>query len=264
MNFKLIREARFLIINYLVVPTLGILVCLLEASGRMKFLHFERFPLWQQKLIIVSNHPSLLEPIILPLMGFPWMNFPWLFSRSWQQFRFSPSWISELVKEFFLWKKYTPANVPDRQNFYEGAFWNVFEGINVPVDRKGGPHGRMGTIFTLKRILENGGRVLIFPEGTRTFKAVRKYGFTSSSGKELGKLRDGAAWLALKTNAKILPIWVEGTDKVLPNNKLPFPRLWHQVVIRIGTPFDIHTDNLKEATSQMSQTLLKLADDDNR
>ena len=104
---------------------------------------------------------------------------------------------------------------------------------------------------------------MIFPEGTRTFKAVRNYRFASSSGKELGKLRDGAAWLALKTNAKILPIWVEGTDKVLPNNKLPFLRPWHQVVIRIGTSFDIHTDNLKEATSQMSQTLLKLADDDN-
>lgn len=256
-----VSEIKFLLSNYLIVPVLGLLICLLEACGRVRFYQFERFPLWEEKLIIVSNHPSLLEPVMLPLMGFPWMNFPWLFSRVWYRFRFSLSWISELQKELALRKKYVPANVPDRQNFYEGAFWKIFEGINVPVDRKGGAHGRIGTVLTLKKIIENGGRVLIFPEGTRTFKAVKKYRITSSSGRKLGKLKDGAAWLALKTNARILPIWVEGTDKVLPNNKFPLPRLWHQVVIRIGTPFEIQVGNMKEATSQISQALLELADE---
>lgn len=234
---------------------------MLEAFGRIKFLHFERFPIWEEKLIIVSNHPSLLEPVVLPLMGFPWMNFPWVFSPVWYRFKFCLGWFRELQKEFSLQEKLIPANVPDKQNFYEPPYWRLFQGINIPVDRNGGAHGRIGTIMALKEILESGGRVLIFPEGTRTFKAIKKSRITSANSRELGKLRDGAAWLALKTNARILPIWVEGTDKVLPNNKLPLPRLWHRIIIKIGNPFIVQGDTRKEATLEITQALLELADE---
>lgn len=115
--------------------------------------------------------------------------------------------------------------------------------------------------MTLKRILENEGRVLIFPEGSRTFKAIRKSGMVSGNGHRLGRLKDGAAWLALKTNARILPIWVEGTDKVLPNNKFPFPRLWHRVTIKVGAPFSVLGPTRQEASSEIARALLKLADE---
>lgn len=258
---KVVSELGFLAVNYFVAPTLGILVCLLEAFGRIRFLHFERFPIWGEKIIIVSNHPSLLEPVILPLMGFPWMNFPWIFSRVWYRFKFSLSWFRALQKEFSLQKKLIPANVPDRQNFYEPTCWRLFQVINIPVDRNGGAQGRIGTVKALKEILENGGRVLIFPEGTRTFKAIKKGRITSANGRELGKLKDGAAWLALKTNARIVPIWVEGTDKVLPNNKMPFPRLWRKIIIKIGNPFIVQKSTHKEATSEITRALLELADE---
>ena len=261
MQKKVVGELEFLAVNYFVGPTLGMFVCLLEAFGRIKFLHFERFPIWEEKLIIVSNHPSLLEPVVLPLMGFPWMNFPWVFSPVWYRFKFSLAWFRVLQKEFSLWKKLIPANVPDKQNFYEPPYWRLFQGINIPVDRNGGAHSRIGTVTALKEILESGGRVLIFPEGTRTFKAIKKSRATSASGKELGKLKEGAAWLALKTNARILPIWVEGTEKVLPNNKLPLPRLWHRIIIKIGNPFIVQGDTHKEATLEITQALLLLADE---
>jgi len=125
-------------------PAAGIFVCLLEAFGRIKFHHFERFPIWGEKLIIVSNHPSLLEPVVLPLMGFPWMNFPWVFSPVWYRFKFSLSWIKELQREFTRQKKLIPANVPDKGNFYDPPYMKVFQGINVPVDRNGGARGRNG------------------------------------------------------------------------------------------------------------------------
>jgi 1-acyl-sn-glycerol-3-phosphate acyltransferase len=264
MKNKLIDETRFLVVNYFFGPILGILICLLEASGRIKFLYFERFPIWEERVIIVSNHPSLLEPVVLPLMGFPWMNFPWVFSTRWYRLKFSLSWVRELQKEFSLQKKLIPANVPDRQNFYEPAFWKLFQVVNVPVDRNGGAHGRIGTLLALKEILGSGGRVLIFPEGTRTFKAVEKHRISSENGRELGKLKDGAAWLALKTESKILPIWVEGTDKVLPNNKFPFPRLWHRITIKIGTPFMAQGNTRQEATSKITRALLELADEDEK
>ena len=252
----------FWVVNYLIGPTLGVLICLLEAFGRIRFLHFERFPLWEGKLIIVSNHPSLLEPVILPLLGFPWMNFPWVFSPLWTRIEFSWQWFKELQKEFSLHKKLIPANVPDKDNFYDPPYWRVFQVINVPVDRNGGTQRRVSTVFALKRILEHGGRALIFPEGSRTFKAVRKSRISSANGKQLGELKDGAAWLALKTGAKVIPIWVEGTDTVLPNNKFPFPRLWHSVKIKIGSPLFVQACTRKEATMEIAQALLRLADEE--
>lgn len=259
MRNKLINETRFFIVNYFLAPTLGILVCLLEASGRIKFVHFERFPIWDGKMIMVSNHPSLLEPVILPLIGFPWMNYPWLFSPLWARIRLSLNWFDELKKEFALQKKLIPANVPDKNNFYDPLYLRLFRGINVPVDRNGGVRGRSNGVLALKKILGNGGRVLIFPEGTRTFKAVHKSILSNGNGKALGKLKDGAGWLATKTNAKILPIWVEGTDRVLPNNKPPVPRLWHRVTIKIGSPFLIQGNSREQATTEITQALLQLA-----
>ena len=243
VNHKLVNEIRFLTVNYLVAPVLGMLVCLLEAFGRIKFVHFDRFPVWEEKVIIVSNHPSLLEPFLLPLMGFPWMNFPWVFSR------------------FSLPKKLIPANVPDRGNFYDPFWLRLLQGINIPVVRNGGAHGRIASISALTKTLEDGGRVLIFPEGTRTFKAIRNGKFKSANGCEMGKLRDGAAWLAMKTGARILPVWVEGTDKVLPNDRPPFPRLWHEITIKIGSPFSINGSARQEATFEIAQALLRLADE---
>ncbi len=262
MQKKLVAEIEFLVVNYVLGPILGTVVCLLESFGRIRFLHFERFPIWDGKLIIVSNHPSLLEPFILPLMGFPWMNFPWVFSPLWSRIKFSLSWFRDLQKEFHLPKKLVPANVPDRNNFYDAPYWGLFRAINVPIDRNGGAHCRISTILALRKTLENGGRVLIFPEGTRTYKAMQKSGTTTASGSKMGELKDGAAWLAMKTNARILPIWVEGTDKVLPNDRLPFPRLWHRTTINIGKPFLTTGGKRREATAEIAQHLLKLADEE--
>jgi len=262
MLHKLINEIRFLLVNYVFSPTVGVLFCLFEALGRIKFVHFDRFPIWEEKLIIVSNHPSLFEPVLLPFMGFPWMNFPWVFSSQWRRFKFSFSWFSRLQREFALPKNLIPVNVPDKQNFFDFGLWRLFQGINVPVDRNGSPQDRVGTISALKRILENGGRILIFPEGGRTFKTVKRGRFRSAGGKEIGKLKHGAAWLAINTGARILPIWIEGTDKVLPNNRFPLPRLWHRITIKIGKPFLVSGNVREEATSEITQALLAVADEE--
>ena len=264
MKSRLFGELKLVVVNYLLAPALGVFVCLLEAFGRIRFIHFERFPIWEGRLIMVSNHPSLLDPIILPLMGFPWMNFPWAFSPLWTKVKFSLGWFREWQREFSLHKKLIPANVPDRNNFYDPPYWRIFQAINVPVDRNSGAHGRISTVRRLKRILQSGGRVLMFPEGSRTFKAVQKSRIISTRGKALGELKNGAAWLALSTGARILPIWVEGTDRVLPNNRLPVPRLWHKITVKIGTPFSLRSTTPKEATAEIAQALVELADEDDR
>jgi len=260
MKNELIREIRFLTVNYLLGPMLGVLMCLLEAFGRIKFINFERFPIWERKLIIVANHPSFLEPLILSLIGFPWINFPWLFSPLWSRIKLSLSWFKELQKEFSMPKKLLPANVPLR-SFYDPSYLRLFQGINIPIDEKGSAHSRIRTISALKKIMENGGRVLIFPEGTRTFRSIEGSRGRTGNGNQLGELKDGAAWLALRTKAKVLPIWVAGTDKVLPDSRFPLPRLWHRITVKIGTPFMIQGDTREEATLEITRALLELADE---
>ncbi len=259
---------RFLAVNYLLGPLLGLLICLLEALRRIKFLNFYRFPIWEERLIIVSNHPSMLEPVILPLMGFPWMNFPWIFSPSWQKIRFSLKWFKQLQEEFLRQKRWTPVSTPDKQNFYDPPYLGVLQPVNEPINRKGdAARDRMATFLNLKKILENGGRVIIFPEGGRTFKAPEK--IKSLSGRELGVLKDGAALLVLLTGARVLPIWVEGTDKVLPNKKPYIPRLWRQSIFNVGESFVLDRKalpgNLKEqrraATEIIRQSLLRTGDE---
>ena len=74
------------------------------------------------------------------------------------------------------------------------------------------------------KTLKDGGCIGIFPEGTRN-------GMEKNEG---GKLKNGAAYMSLKTNAKIIPIGIKGEPK-------PF----HQVTITYGEPMDF-SDLLKE------------------
>jgi len=255
--------------TYVIGPILGTLVCYLEAIRIIKFQHFSRYPIWEEKVIIVSNHPSLLEPVILPLMGFPWMNFPWVFSPLWGRIKPSLSWARQFRKEFFLTKKLIPVSVPDKRNYYDKFYFKAIKGLNIPVKRDGTAKDRIATILALKGILDQGGRIILFPEGGRTYKAREK--IRSAKGKELGRLKEGVAWLALMTGAKIVPIWVEGTDKFLPNGKFLLPRFWHRITINVGNPFILDKSmflNLrssreirKAATFRIAVALLETADE---
>jgi len=237
------NSVRSLVVNYLLGPFLGIIICLLETVRIITIRRFNRYPLWEEKIIIASNHPSLLEPLLIPLLGFPWMNFPWIFSPVWARIRFSLHWFRELQKEFALQKKLVPVNAPDKKNFYDPPYMGLLQGINIPVDRGGKIQQRSSAAVALRQVLENGGRILIFPEGTRTFKTKPETRYRAKNGREIGRLKDGAAWLALTTGARIVPVWIEGADRFLPNNKFPIPRFWRRVTINIGQSFTLDQIN---------------------
>ena len=78
------------------------------------------------------------------------------------------------------------------------------------------------------RILEAGDVLIIFPEGTR------------SPDGALQEPKDGLAVLALRTNAQIVPIGINGSDRVWPKGrKLPIPIPRRTITVRIGTPFRV-------------------------
>lgn len=77
-----------------------------------------------------------------------------------------------------------------------------FDGIWVKRDSKD-----IGSLKTAMKLLKNGGCIGIFPEGTR-----------NGMDKNDGKLKNGAAYMALKTGAKIVPIGIQGPAKPFSRN----------------------------------------------
>jgi 1-acyl-sn-glycerol-3-phosphate acyltransferase len=73
----------------------------------------------------------------------------------------------------------------------------------VPV-RRDGSRDSLAALAVAQQVLENGEAFGIYPEGTR-----------SRDGR-LYRGRTGVAWLALATRAPVLPVALEGTDKVQP------------------------------------------------
>ncbi len=87
----------------------------------------------------------------------------------------------------------------------------TFDGIWVKRDNRD-----IGSLKCAMKVLKNGGCIGIFPEGTRN--GMEKNG---------GKLKNGAAYMALKTGAKIVPIGIQGPAKPFTKN-----------VIIYGEPLD--------------------------
>ncbi len=98
----------------------------------------------------------------------------------------------------------------------------VLAGSVHPVDRD---NVDIDVFRLLLRILEAGNVVVVFPEGTR-----------SASG-EMQAAKDGVAMLALRSDARILPVGVIDTDRFWPKGKLP--RLGKRVEMRVGDPFKL-------------------------
>ena len=75
-----------------------------------------------------------------------------------------------------------------------------------------------------KRILDEGHALFVFPEGTRSHDG------------SLQTARDGAAVLALRTGAPIVPIAISGSYERWPRGqKIPHPG--GRVTVRVGRPF---------------------------
>ena len=110
-----------------------------------------------------------------------------------------------------------------RQNLLFRFLVFAYNGIYVKRDSKD-----IGPMKEALKTLKDGGCIGIFPEGTRN-------GMEKNEG---GKLKNGAAYMSLKTNAKIIPIGIKGEPK-------PF----HQVTITYGEPMDF-SDLLKEKTAK--------------
>ncbi|TCS80805.1 1-acyl-sn-glycerol-3-phosphate acyltransferase [Tepidibacillus fermentans] len=118
-----------------------------------------------------------------------------------------------------------------------------------PVDRK-----QMG-ITTVKkaiRILADQQVFAIFPQGTR------------KEEQEITNMKQGAAYFAIKTNTPILPVYIKGTDKVMPRGQawiLPAKvEIFFGEMIRLeGLSGLDHDQAIKYLTDQIKAEMNRLA-----
>jgi 1-acyl-sn-glycerol-3-phosphate acyltransferase len=139
-------------------------------------------------VLVVSNHVSAVDP---PIAGVAVGRQVWYMAKE------------ELLK--------TPLLGPYLRSV------GVFPVRRGEADRR--------SVRTALDVLQRGGALLMFPEGTR-----------SPDGR-LQPAEPGAALLALRTGAPVLPLAVVGTQQVMPKGAR-FPRL-QPVTVRIGPPLQV-------------------------
>jgi 1-acyl-sn-glycerol-3-phosphate acyltransferase len=86
-----------------------------------------------------------------------------------------------------------------------------------------GDGGDLKTIKSLVALLQKGEKVIIFPEGIRTFDG------------KLGPIKAGIARIALRADSPIVPTFIHGTYEVWPRQK-KFPKLWGRTLCAFGEP----------------------------
>ncbi len=129
------------------------------------------------------------------------------------------------------------AKIELKKNPFFAFLGVVFDGIYVNRDSKD-----ITAIKTVLKALKNGECVALFPEGTR-------------NGIEKGeKVKDGAAFFAMRSGAKVMPVGISGgTGK------------FDKVTIRYGKPLDFSTydkndkDVLDKITEEIMENIKKLA-----
>jgi 1-acyl-sn-glycerol-3-phosphate acyltransferase len=135
---------------------------------------------------------------------------------------------TSVIDSFFL-----PLVLPRRITFVGKAEYmdswktkHLFPAMGmIPIDRGGGDAAERA-LNTAARVIEAGEFFGIYPEGTR-----------ARDGR-LHRGRTGAARLALRTGAPIIPVGIKGTREIQPPDaKLPRP--FRRAEVRFGRPIEV-------------------------
>lgn len=246
---SIFEKILYLFLLYTIGVFFGCLFHMLRLIGTVRILHKERIPHGQGNMIIISNHPSLLEPILLPLLFF-----------------------GDYIRHPF---KLCPISIPDKENYMDKWYWWWLRFCAIPIDRKDKKKG-MEALHKMKNAL-NAGRIIIpFAESSRTcwgkLFAESKKGKKIKISDERNQTMEGAggiSWLIKQTNPLVLFMWIAGAENILPNSpdrkKLyhTFPRLWKKMTIKIGEPIRFSEElSREEIAKELTIHLLNLADEE--
>ncbi len=217
----------------------GLIFLIFRITRRIKIQGYSRSKLdpKDKGLSLISNHPSLWEPALLPFLFFPW----YLFSL-----------------------RFVPFSVVDKTNYYDKLWFLPFRRVSIPIER-GKSREEIKAVDAMIEMLRQGRILILYPEGRRTFKPGEFK--VSAPGNKIHKFPRGLRKLFGATSTPVLPIWTQGGDRVIPNKlafprfpHFPFPRIWRQTIIKIGEPFILRTASKNEIIETLEDVLLKLGD----
>jgi len=210
----------------------GIVLATVYAIGEFLLIvemqHKERYPRWEHNMIIAVNHPRLVEAVFAPAL---------------------------LIREWFLApRKWGPWSAPDQTNTKKKWWWFFWLGLGRSVQvPRGDLKGMRKAFLRVLAILRSGGRVIIFPEGGRTWKG--KDHLMSRNGHKIRPLKNGVGKLVARTEASVLPVWVDYA---------PVRHYFRRsiVIIKIGEPMYFPRGvSHQEVTVALEKALLDLADE---
>jgi len=244
-------KIKWLILAWTIAFFGGIIFWLLRITRRIQIQGYKKPKLNPKPkgLILIHNHPSLWEPILLPFLFFP-------------RFLFDFSFI--------------PFITPDKKYFFEKWWFSPFRQVCLPVPR-GNLGGEMRILRKMKSVLDKGNILIIAPEGGRTFKGTKfkiikngEIDFSNSlkennKAKGIRRFKRGIGWLVARSQAEILLVWTEGGDKIIPNFSRPrfaFPRFWKKTIIKISKVSNLRRKRIseKEIVDILENMMLELGD----
>ena len=132
--------------------------------------------------------------------------------------------------------------------FNNGLFGWFIRNLNAhPISGDGKD---MAVFRTVSEVLDLGKKVLLFPEGRRSFDG------------QLQPLKQGVALMALKNHVPIIPCWVEGSSRAWPRNKR-LPHLFGKITCIFGEPIypkegEDTKASLKIMMAELEEALLNL------
>lgn len=220
------KKLLFWLLSYPIGLFLFIFLLILDKLGKIKIIGQENIRN-RRGLIIASNHPSLWEPIVMYYLFMPELFYkPWI----------------------------TPLSMVDKINYGQNYLWLVFWPLFISIDRMSGK--AVGAYKNAEKHLLDKGNLIVFPEGGRTSSGDQRTLIRYYNGQYLKPLQAGVCSLAHKTKSLVVPVWVDGSDKVLPRGK-HFPRFWKKMTISIGKPYKVSSDTEK-AKKRLSSRILDL------
>ena len=220
------------ILHYITAVFIGIPLCalffLLILIGRVRIKGYRTALRLAARgnLIITANHPSMFETILIPLIFFP---LPLLHLR------------------FFVW------SVPDRRLLPPKLRWLFRITRCITIDRSN--HGTAKhTLKRITQVLSTHGVVIIHPEAGRTFKGEE---FITLGERRMRSFVSGVPALARNASATILPLWISGTDIVMPYGAW-LPRfIRSKITFSFGTSYRVlKKGKREEESSQLARAIL--------
>jgi long-chain acyl-CoA synthetase len=179
-------------------------------------------------VIFAANHQSHLDtPAIMAALPARW------------RYRVAPAMAKEFFKAHFFPEQHGRREwATNSLNYYLAAlFFNAF-----PLPQR--EAGARQTLRYIGEVLEDGFSVLIFPEGRRT------------EAGEIGRFRPGIGMIASRLGVPIVPVRLEGLDRVLHQSwRMARPG---RVRVAFGAPLRLSGDDYEALALQVEQAVKAL------